>query len=338
MPMKPIRFAFAGRCAVAFAALMLLVASARAAEPVFPTGSRLGIVPPAGMLQSRNFVGFEDPQKNAAILFATLPAPAYDALDKSMVPEAMSKDGVTVEKREPVQLALGKGFLVTGTQTTNSSRYRKWLLVAGAKDVTALVTIQVPDQDPAYPDKAMRDTIMTLALRDSVPDAEQLSLMPFTVGDMAGFHIEESLPGRAIMLIERADDASADASADQSKDGKARDKSPATLKARLFIAAIPGGPAETGDRATFARLMFQGIAGIKDVQVQDAEPLRIGNQAGFETLAKAKESQSDTDVMVVQWLRFGTAGFLQIVGVVRADAWPTVFNRLRAVRDSIESK
>ncbi len=263
-----------------------------------------------------------------------------------MVPEAMSKNGVTVDKREPIQLAFGKGFLLTGTQTTNSTRYRKWLLVAAANDMTVLVTLQVPDQDPAYPVKAMRDTLMTLTLRDSVPDTEQLRLMPFTIGDMAGFHIEESLPGRAIMLVERADDAGAKSPADQSKDqsagskaqGKDDDKAKPPLKARLFIAAVPGGPPETGDRATFARLTFQGIAGVKDVQVQGAEPLRIGNQPGFETLAKAKDAQSDTDVMVVQWLRFGTSGFLQMVGIVRADAWPTVFNRLRAVRDSIDPK
>lgn len=354
MSIRPSRFDFGARYRSrvvapslgALAALMLFFVPAYAADAVFPIGSRLGIVPPAGMVQSRNFIGFEDPQKNAAILFSTLPAQAYDSLDKSMVPEAMSKNGVTVEKREPIQLAFGKGFLLTGTQTSNSTRYRKWLLVAAANNLTVLVTLQVPDQDPAYPAKAMRDALMTLTLRDSVPDGEQLSLMPFTIGDTAGFHVAESLPGRAIMLVERDDAAGANSPPDQSNQKKDQSaggkkteaKAPPTLKARLFIAAVPGGPSETGDRTTFARLTFQGIAGIKDVQVQDAEPLRIGNQPGFETLAKAKDAQSDTDVMVVQWLRFGTSGFLQMVGIVRADTWSTMFNRLRAVRDSIEPK
>jgi hypothetical protein len=344
MPTRPIRFAFGARYAGALAALLLLAISAHAADAVFPTGSRVGIVPPPGMVQSRNFIGFEDPQKNAAILFTTLPAQAYDALDKGMVPEAMSKDGVEVSKREPIQLRIGKGFLLTGTQTTNSTRYRKWLLVAAANNLTVLVTAQVPDQDTTYPDKVMRDTLTTLALRDSVPDAEQLSLMPFTIGDMAGFQIDEALPGRALMLVDRTDDAGSASASDPNKsassDGKdqGKDQSKEPLKARMFIAAMPGGPSEPGDRSTFARTTFQRIIGIKDVQVEDAEPLRIGSQPGFETLAKAKDAQSDTDVKVVQWLRFGTAGFLQMVGIVRADAWQTEFNRLRAVRDSIDPK
>ncbi len=55
------------------------------------------------------------------------------------------------------------------------------------------------------------------------------------------------------------------------------------------------------------------------MQIQDAEPLRIGSQPGYQTLAKAKDGQTDTDVMVVQWLRFGSGGFLQMIGIARAD-------------------
>jgi hypothetical protein len=324
-------------------ALTLPVTSrARAADPIFPIGSRLGIVPPLGMVQSHNFVGFEDPEKNAAILFTTLPAQAYDSLDKTMVPDVMKKDGIGVEKREPIQLSFGKGFILSGTQATDKGRYRKWLVVAAAGNVTALITAQVPDQDTAYPDKAMREALATLVMRDSVPDAEQLSLMPFTIGDMAGFRIDEVLPGRAIMLVDKPADAAPaqakDQSQNQSKDAKDQSKDAPILNARLFIAAMPGGPAEPGDRSNFARNTFQQVVGIKDVHIQDAEPLRIGSQQGFETLANAKDAQSDTDVMVVQWLRFGTAGFLQMIGIARADTWPTMFTRLRAVRDSIDPK
>ena len=125
-------------------------------------------------------------------------------------------------------------------------------------------------------------------MRDSVPDAEQLSLMPFTIGNMAGFRIDEVLPGRAIMLVDKPADAAPaqakDQSQNQSKDAKDQSKD-APINARLFIAAMPGGPAEPGDRSNFARNTFQQVVGIKAVQIQDAEPLRIGSQQGFETLA-----------------------------------------------------
>jgi hypothetical protein len=335
------RAGFGARCVAAAVAIGMLAAilttPARAAEPIFPTGSRLGLVPPPpDMVKSHNFLGFEDPQKNAAILFTLLPAQAYDALDKSMVPEAMKKDGVDIDKREPFQLNFGKGFLLSGMQVTNTARYRKWLLVVAADKLTALVTVQVPDQDAVYTEKAVRDALATLVLRDAVPDAEQLSLLPFKVGDMAGFHIDEVLPGRGLMLVDKPAEASSAQASGQSKDGK--DQSKDALDARFFIIAMPGGPVEASDRSNFARTVFQQVIGIRDVQVQDAEPLRIGNQQGFETLAKAKDAQSGVDVMVVQWLRFGTSGFLQMVGIARADSWPAAFTRMRAVRDSIDTK
>lgn len=305
-------------------ALALAVVPARAADPIYPTGSRLGLAPPPGMVQSRTFAGFVDIEKRAAIILAVLPAAAYDQLDKSMVPDAMQKEGVEVDKREPVVLGIGKGFILSGRQTTNQGRYRKWLMVVAAGDVTALVTVQVADQDQTYSDQAVRDALATLVLRGSVPDAERLSLLPFTVGDLAGFKIDDVLPGNALMLVDAAPDH---------PDGISEHD-----RTHVLIAAMAGGPAEATDRDSFARVTFDQIGGLKDVRVQDAEPLRIGGQPGYQTLAKAKEGQTDADITVVQWLRFGTGGFMQMIGIARTDLWPDAFTRLRTVRDSIESK
>jgi hypothetical protein len=42
--------------------------------------------------------------------------------------------------------------------------------------------------------------------------------------------------------------------------------------------------------------------------------------------------------MVAQWLRFGTGGFMQMIGMAKADGWPAALTRLRAVRDGIQLK
>jgi hypothetical protein len=38
---------------------------------------------------------------------------------------------------------------------------------------------------------------------------------------------------------------------------------------------------------------------------------------------------------MVQWLRFGTGGYLRIVAVSPSEDWDTMFARFRAVRDGI---
>ena len=85
-------------------------------------------------------------------------------------------------------------------------------------------------------------------------------------------------------------------------------------------------------------MTFDQIAGISNVQIQDAEPLRINGQAGYETLASAKDPESGGDLKVVQWLRFGSGGYMQMIGVAHAALWPDLFTRMRTVRDSVEPK
>jgi hypothetical protein len=301
--------------------LMPAIPDAAAADAVFPAGSRVGLVPPAGMVPSRTFLGFQQPGTNAAIVLTVLPANAYDQLAKSMVPQAMKKEGIEVERREDIQLPAGKGFVLSGRQTIEKARYRKWLLIASADDLTALVNVQVPEQGSNYSDEAVRAAFATLAVRPHIPEAEQLSLVPFRIEELAGFHVEDVLPGRTIVLVDPAS---------QSAEGAG-----GTAKARLFISALPGGPEQPADRENFARVTFSQIAGIKDVHLQDAGQLRIANQPGYQTLAKAKDAGTGTDVMVVQWLRFGSGGFLRIIGIARTEAWPEMFGRLRAVRDGI---
>jgi hypothetical protein len=320
------------RVVAAAFAVLVWASAAPAADAVFPIGSRVGLVPPPGMKPSTNFVGFEDPENEAAILVAAFPPEAFSALDKSMVPDTLKKQGI--DTREPMAVAGTTGFLLTGKQAAGGTSYSKWMLVAPADGVTALVTVRAPEQNKIYTDQTVRATLATLAVRASVPDSERLSLLPFKVGDLAGFHIDDVLPGRALMLV--------DVTAGGGQSGKApqdgnKEPSGQPINARFLIAALPGGPNEVKDHDNFARVTFDQIGGITDVRVQDAEPLRIGGQSGYETLAKAKDAQG-ADIMVVQWLRFGTGGYMQMIGVAHADLWPGMFTRLRQIRDSVNTE
>ena len=330
--------------AAALAAFVIGAMPALAAGPIFPTASRVGLVPPAGMTLSPIFQGFMDPNDKATILLTTFPDNAYAALDKSLVPEALEKQGI--DKREPFQAEAGKGFLLTGKRKAGEVTFREWMLIAAAEHVTALVTVRAPDQDSKYTDAAVRAALATVTVRASIPDAERMSLVPFAIGNLGGFQIEDVLPGRALMLVhlaagqqqQQSDKAAAQQQADKAAANDSKDIEGRPIDARFLIAALPGGPSQAKDDDDFARTTFNQIGGIRDVHVQDAEPLRINGQSGYQTLAKAKDANGETDLMVVQWLRFGTGGYMQMIGTARADAWNDVFMRMRTVRDSIESK
>src|SRR5579862_5594292 len=294
---------------------------AQAADAIFPVGSLVGVVPPPGMVVSKGFLGFEDVAKDSAMLIAAQPPAAFPEIEKSLATDVLKKNGITVDNREEMTFAFGKGTLVTGKQNADKTRYRKWLLNVQTKDLTALVNVQIPEQETAYPDATIRASLATLAVRATIPDAEKLSLLPFTLSDLAGFHVENVMPGRAVMLVDTPDGVPTN-----------------EFGARMFVAAFDGGPGETDDHGQFANMTFRQIIGIKDVQITMSEPLRIGGQSGFQTTAQAKDMKTGADIMVAQWLRFGTGGFMQMIGMAKADVWTTALTRLRAVRDGIQVK
>ena len=305
-------------------ALVVGVMPAAAADVVYPPGSRIGLAPPQGMVTSKNFFGYEDAENNAAIIVLALPPQAFADLDKSVTADALKQQGLTFETREEMPLSTGKAFLVLGHHEVDKVKIRKWILVAASSGLTALVTAQIPEAAKAlYPDAAIRAALATLAIRNTVPAEEQLSLLPFKVGELAGFRVSGIVPGRAVML--------GDAAADAPGIGT-------ITEPHIFVAISPGGPVQTSDRDTFARDVFATIPNLRDVRITTSEPLRMGGQQGYQILADAKDPTGAAGLTVVQWLRFGGGAYLQMVGIARTEAWKDAYPRFRSVRDGIDTR
>ena len=140
----------------------------------------------------------------------------------------------------------------------------------------------------------------------------------------SGFRIAGVIPGRAVMLS----DAPAGASG----------LPDSTNEPHIFAAIAPGAPAQTTDRDAFAREVFATLPNMREIRVTTSEPLRMSGQQGHQIIADAKDAASTSPLTVVQWLRFGGSGYLQIVGIARADAWKDAYPRFRSVRDGIEAR
>ena len=293
-----------------------------AADAVFPIASRIGLIPPTGLKPSTSFPGFEDQTNNVYVRLVALPGTAYAEIEKTMTNEALKKQGMTVEKREKLTLGGGSAILVIARQETNAGRIRKWLLIAPIDNLTALVSFEMPVKAPAaYPDAAIRTALASLATRPSIPDDEQLTLLPFRVGNTAGLRLVRVVPGVAAQFT----------------DGP-KDSLDATEQPQLVIAATAGGPQQAESRDRFARDALSGLPPFKDVRVINSEPMRIGGQPGHEIRAQAKDAQSGAEIEIVQWLRFGTGAYLRILGFAPKDNWTPTFMRFRAVRDGLEPR
>jgi hypothetical protein len=184
--------------------------------------------------------------------------------------------------------------------------------------LTAVVTFEIPDEArESYPDAAVRAALASVAVRKTVPIDEQLSLLPFRMGELSGFQIGGIIAGRAVMLTDPVPDGRENA-------------------ARLVIALAPGGPAQASERDLFARDALTGMANLADMRIVSSEPLRIGGQQGHQIMARGKDARTGTDFTIVQWIRFGGSAYVQFVGTAPSATWTGAYARFRQVRDGIE--
>jgi hypothetical protein len=295
---------------------------AQAAEPVFPLGLRIGLVPPPGLVASTAFQGFEDREHSVAMILTEMPADAYPAMDQAFTIETLKAKGIEAERREDVTLKEGHGFIVVARQQAGGSTVRKWALIAGTSALTAIVTLQVPEEAAAaYPDEACRASLASFVVRATVPADEKLALLPYELRDQAGFRVVRALADGSALLTDGPNDTIT--AADQP----------------YVLIAIPPIPApQPNEREGFARRLLASTPGVKEIRIVRSEPLRIGGQPGHQLIAEARDDPSTTPVTMVQWLRFGPGRFMHIFGLARTDAWQSVFMRMRTLRDGIEPK
>jgi hypothetical protein len=288
------------------------------AEPVFPPGLRIGLEPPGDMKVSTHFPGFEDADRKAAINILDLPARAYNDIESSAF--AKNQPGLTDLKRESFPFASGVGILMSGSLQQNGVTFHKWFLLASASgdkipDLATLINVEVPEAAFAiYSDAVIRKALASVTFRPA-PLQEQLGLLPFKLTEMAGFRVLQVLASGGVILTDGPDDD-------------------INMQPYMIVSVGGGSPEQPDERGKFARNLLSS-APLRDLDVQSSEPMRIANLPGYEIRAQAKALNGDP-VTLVQWIRFGSGGFLRVVGVVRKAGWDQLFNRFRAVRDGVD--
>jgi hypothetical protein len=289
------------------------------AEPVFPPGLRVGLEPQGDLIMSKRFPGFEDADRQVAISILDLPARAYEDIERSAFGKELPD--LSDVKRESFAFGSGIGFLVSGQATANGVVLHKWFLLAtasgGALDLAVFINVEVPEAARAvYTDAVIRKALASVTFRPT-PIQEQLGMLPFKLNEMAGFRVMQALPGGGLIVT----------------DGPTND---INKQPYMIISVGPGAPSEPDQRGKFAREMLTS-APLRDLNVTVADPMRIGGLPGFEIRAQAT-GLDGAPVALVQWVRFGSGGFLRVIGVSRKDDWDTLFTRFRAVRDGIEMR
>lgn len=315
--MKPIRILSA--FAFFLAVVCLDLSPALAADTVFPPGMRVGLTPLVGLSRAKAFVGFETEDQGVKVLITELPAAAYDEVMNAFKANPAGTGGV---KPESIETSAGVAYYTAESGKDGATPVRRYSMIVPGGTFAGYVAVQVPENaTKIYTDDAVRQMFASAAIRKQVPVEEQLGLLPFKLSDLSGFkNIRTLSPGAAVILAD-GDEATGFESAPF-----------------VVIGLIAATPAQPEDRGRFAQQTAMTVPGVRDARITMSEPIRIDSNAGYETRIDAISGKDNTPVTVVQWLRFGTANTLRIIGSAPRDQWPKAFPRFRAVRDGIQPR
>jgi hypothetical protein len=298
-----------------------LFVSVAFAEPVFPPGSRIGLLPPAGMTAGTSFQGFQDQANRVAVVVSEISAQTYDKVAQDFTAEAIRAGGMEEISRETVRLASGDGLLIVTRHGENGAALRKWALLSRTEDLTVAVIGIVPEAArAAYPDAALRAAFASVAIRARLTEDEMLTVLPYRLADLGGFRLLRASPdGTAVMTLGPND---------------------TTLPAEqpyFMIAPRAVSPPQPAERESFAQRMLADFLSRPNVRVVNSEQLRIGGAPGYQIVAIGKDEQTGDELAMVQWLRFNPA-VVQMFGIARLDQWEKVLPHMRAVRDGFGTR
>ena len=309
------------RVLLALLAAVLLGSLAFGAEPTFPPGSRIGLVPPDGMVPASAFQGFEDRARGAMLMLSESSSQSFTKIEREFSPERMQAGGMEPIARETIALPSGPALVIGARQSENGVLMRKWALLAQVNDITVMVIAALPDAArDAYPDAALRATLASVVIRAKLSPDDMLAVLPYRLGERGGFRLLRTSPEGTTVLTLGPNDT--------------------TLPAEQpYFMMTPRAvePPQAAERERFAQRMLVGFVSNPQLRIVSSEPVRIAGGPGHEIIAETKDKVTGDDLVMVQWLRFG-GNVLQMFGIARRDQWADVLPRMRALRDSFERK
>jgi hypothetical protein len=277
------------------------------------------MTPLVGLALAKTFVGFETEDGSVKVLVAELPADAYGEVMNAFKANPGGAGGV---KPESIETAAGLAYYTIENARDGANSVRRYSMILPGGTFSGYIAVQVPENAAKiYTDDAVRQMFASAVIRKEVPVEEQLGLMPFKISELSDFKTVRTLAVRNAIIL-----------------GDGNETTGFEAAPFMVIGLLGSAPAQPDDRGRFAQQAATTIPGVRDARITMSEPVRIDGQPGFETRIDAISGKDNTPVTVVQWLRFGGASTLRIIGSSPRDEWTKAFPRFRAVRDGIQPR
>jgi hypothetical protein len=291
---------------------------AQAAGVVYPGTSRIGLEPPEGMQASKRFSGFDQAGTANVILLNELPKEAYEQLRPTLEAKELERGGLKLVQKSKLKGVAADNVFVIAEEKAADATVRRYMLLTRSKDLTGLITVQVPQgQNSTIAEAEIRKTLASYAVRAPLSAEAQLENLPFTIADMAGFRFVRSFAGNAVLLT------------DGPKDTVRSVEQPTVVVASAF------SPVQAAERASFGRRALGSLPQLRDVRVETDDTTGSGDAEVSNIIATARSAEDGDLMIVLQSVHFNANGYIRVVAQGKAVERDALLERFQKLRDGV---
>ncbi len=253
------------------------------------------LIKPDGFDPAESFDGFQQTSTQSSVMAITLPGP-FSKVTSGFNATQLKARGITLKSSENISIDGSKGILINLTQTAYGIEFSKWIVAFGNEQETKMVTATFPKNRSAKLSPILKSVVLT-AKHDTTP--------PPALGSNLGFKIIPSPKVKLTRVIAKA--------LMYTKDGSIPAKSP---EDPLFIVARSFSEVEIGDKKEFSTRRISQQNSIKVNSVISTDRIVIDGLDGYEIIAEAKDTASDTPITIYQTMLFDKKSYILIQGIV----------------------
>ncbi len=291
-----------------------------AAEPTYPPGSPIGLVPPPGFQPSQEFTGFAAPDLGASIVLATFPAAVYDEIGADFTREELAEQGMTWIG--PCgDLAIDRDYACYRVhQEAAGLDFRKWLLLVRFPREAVYVIANVPEsvlEQGTLTEESMEAALSTVVYSDAA-SIEPRDALPFTIDEGNLLPFDQTLGAGGAVYAAPAKD----------------DEAQPLLVVAGSVNDIVNDPDAVAD---FNTAMLKATDPITDVEILDGWPETVGGLRGFVHEGTATDRRTGAELFVLQAILVSSEGrYFRVFGMApagdRATYRPEFLRLLKTLR------
>jgi hypothetical protein len=279
-------------------ALVVLLASGAAAERVPIPGTRVRMEVPAGFSVSHEFPGIGHDEDLTSILVTELAFP-IEIARPTLSREALAERGVRLHDAVPVEVSGRRALLVHASQRARGISFRKWMLLLGDGSGSVLVTATTPRELEATHQVALVEALRSVVWTPTGPDPSSV-ILPFEVDAPAPLRIVTTATNAVVF---------ANPDHDPGPDGVAPLVSVGESLAQVEIDDLPA----------FARQRLLETPTVDEIEVEREAPRLLAGMPGHEIHARARDTQSEREVRIIQLLALGESRYYLIQTIAQPD-------------------